>query len=321
MNNTDTELKSNRLALILGIIVVLVSMAKYPLKYAIGFMDKWPERMNIFYIYILVLVISISAYIMRLVFDMLAFLFYELREHDVLQTPVEIKKYEKNASTSYKMLVDDAVNGFILFLIEIALVIPGSIIWSDKEIAFWEGVATLELLVCIMILIAKRKRETFLMLKKILEYIIKRQLYIALFVLCIVISVAQSNGSKCQIEFNSSGMIIIDNYTRTFGEYSINLLDKDGNQVDTINIKQTDVISSSEEELVYYNDIYTGKSYNKSIKHWKYEYCLPDDLAESEMYCAEVTLKQDNKQIQFENEFSVKDGIYSYSENSFSKKY
>jgi hypothetical protein len=145
-------------------------------------------------------------------------------------------------------------------------------------------------------------------------------------VFVVILSVQVKVHGNTEISYDNDGTIKICNESNTaFGDLSIEIY-SDNNLIKQKNIDKEKLFYAKENKNITNTDS-DGKIFSQAlimqdeVLHWKYiEQSIMDDIQEGQ-YIIVITIKQQNNELSFKNQFSKENNSITYGVDSFKKKY
>lgn len=195
-----------------------------------------------------------------------------------------------------------------------------------KVLPIWLLILIMMIIIILLIIVIWEKWQILLRIIRELYKKIFTLIVISSIVFVVILSVQVKVHGNTEISYDNDGTIKICNESNTaFGDLSIEIY-SDNNLIKQKNIDKEKLFYAKENKNITNTDS-DGKIFSQAlimqdeVLHWKYiEQSIMDDIQEGQCIIV-ITIKQQNNELSFKNQFSKENNSITYGVDSFKKKY
>lgn len=321
-NKQQDDRRNTRCGIILGMITILISALLFLLNFEKYIFNYIPQKGGELYVvFWIVTSIAIGSVILILI-DIFLFFKSDLLRLDIMKTK-NVEYCNKMTDKYYHKLVLDFNMTICIAVISFAS-IAGTIFY--KILPFWLQLLIIITTIILLIIVICEKRQVLLRIIRELYKKIFILIVISLIVFVVILSVQVKVHGDTEISYENNGTIKICNESNTsFGELSIEIY-SDDTLIKQKNIDKEKLFYAKENKNITNTDG-NGKIFSQAlimqdeVLHWKYiEQGIMDDIQEGK-YIIVITIKQQNNELSFKNQFSKENNSIIYGVDNFKKKY
>lgn len=327
-NQSDWEhRRTTRLGAILAIIAVIGALGTIVLKLTMGFLNIWSQNGFIYWYFQTLFSMTLSM-IVIMVINIVQFVLADLRRYNILDC--NYKHYDEKSDAAYLLLLSDFKIYIRILFILFTLIIPLSVLYSEKS-QRWIGIMVSGvLIVAVAILFIDWIRHKSI--EEIKQGVVPVWIKIAKLVftglICYIVGTAfVINGKETiHINYSTNGYVEIDNTSSTnYDELKIEIFDKNDKLIYNESINKSKLLFAREEKYIINevdeNKIVEGLSLGSELLHWKYVFDLASKVEDVGQYYIAITVNQGTKRVVVENMFNVVNNDYTFAKSSIDKDY
>ena len=321
-NKQQDDRRNTRCGIILGMITILISALLFLLNFEKYIFNYIPQKGGELYVvFWIVTSIAIGSVILILI-DIFLFFKSDLLRLDIMKTK-NVEYCNKMTDKYYHKLVSEFNMTICIAVLSFAS-IAGTIFY--KVFPFWLQLLIIITTIILLIIVICEKRQVLLRIIRELYKKIFILIVISLIVFVVILSVQVKVHGDTEISYENNGTIKICNESNTsFGELSIEIY-SDDTLIKQKNIDKEKLFYAKENKNITNTDG-NGKIFSQAlimqdeVLHWKYiEQGIMDDIQEGK-YIIVITIKQQNNELSFKNQFSKENNSIIYGVDNFKKKY
>lgn len=321
-NKQQDDRRNTRCGIILGMITILISTLLFLFNFEKYIFNYIPQKGGELYVVFWIVTSMAIGTVILILIDIFLFFKSDLLRLDIMKTK-NAEYCNKMTDKYYHQLVSDFNMTICIAALSFAS-IAGIIFY--KVLPIWLLILIMMIIIILLIIIIWEKWQILLRIIRELYKKIFTLIVISSIVFVVILSVQVKVHGNTEISYDNDGTIKICNESNTaFGDLSIEIY-SDNNLIKQKNIDKEKLFYAKENKNITNTDS-DGKIFSQAlimqdeVLHWKYiEQSIMDDIQEGQ-YIIVITIKQQNNELSFKNQFSKENNSITYGVDSFKKKY
>lgn len=331
--------RSIRLSTIVAIVVILGSISLFLFKLANAAINQWPEKVNAYSVYFMILFIAPLSVALIVLFDIIVYILVDLKRYDVLQTVY--KSFDIESDKKYSKMIRDFKIGIWINLFVLSGIFPVSFIYDEQRevLNVVIGIVFFSILVLALIVIAiarlvgyvKTKDKYMRKEKRNLIFYnlgtIGKTVLLGVFIFTVALALTQRSTARMDASFTNRGLMTLENESdEEQGTLFFKVYDNDHNILLEKTVDQSAFLFAKESKMVK-NEIREGlivkaTSLDSERLYWKYIFDLKDLRLREGTYCVSIKYEQKNREIEINNMFSIgKFNKFEFANDRMEKEY